>query len=121
MSQLNLSKKIVTPYIFDIRLLLPNHQDDIFSVSVIIEAINFQQGKFQKLPISINQGTSAFLIYASIFIQKKPSDAAYLFNYIYMIKHVSFTTKTDSWWYYDEESRKLPCLRNPEKYLFMLY
>lgn len=70
-------------------------------------ATNFKQGKFQKFPISINQWTSVFLIYTSIFIQKTPSDAAHLFKYIYMIRDMSFTTKTDSWRYYDVEFRKL--------------
>lgn len=37
---------------FDIRLLLPNQQDDNFSVSVERRAINFQQGKFQKFPLT---------------------------------------------------------------------
>lgn len=102
-----LKQKIWDNSYFDIRLLLPNQQDDNCSVSVERGAINFQQGKFQKFPISINQWTSAFLIYASIFIQKTPSDAAHLFKYIYMIRDMSFTTKTDSWRYYDEEFRKL--------------
>lgn len=87
--------------------MLPNQQDDNFSVSVERGAINFQQGKFKNIPISIHQWTSAFLIYASIFIQKTPSDAAHLFKYIYMIRDMSFTTKTDSWRYSDEEFRTL--------------
>lgn len=87
--------------------MLPNQQDDNFSVSVERGAINFQQGILKKFPISINQWISAFLIYASIFIQKTLSDAGNLFKYIYMIRDMSFTTKTDSWRYYDEEVRKL--------------
>lgn len=102
-----LKQKIYENTYFDLRLLLPNHQDDNFSVSVERGAINFQQGKFQKFPITINQWTSAFLIFSSIYIQKTPSDAAHLFKYIYMIRDMSFTTKNDSWRYYDEEFRKL--------------
>jgi hypothetical protein len=102
-----LKQKIWDNTYFDLRLLLPNHQDEDFSVSVERGAINFQHGKFQKFPISINQWTSAFLIFGSIHIQKTPSDALHLFKYMYMIRDMYFTTKNDAWRYYDEEFRKL--------------
>lgn len=102
-----LKQKIWDNTFFDLRLLLPNQQDDDFSVSVERGAINFQHGKYQKFPISINQWTSAFLIFGSIHMQKTPSDAPHLFKYMYMIRDMCFTAKNDAWRYYDEEFRKL--------------
>lgn len=92
-----LKQKIWKNTYFDICLLLPNQQEDNFSVSVERGAINFlEQGKFQKFPISINQCTSAFLIFASIHIYKTPADAPHFLIYMYMIRDMGLTTKSDS-------------------------
>lgn len=83
-----MSAKCGTNSFFNFRLLLFNKQENIL-LSVLDErgAINFQQE--QKFPYP-------FLI----FIPQTSSDR-------YMTRDMSFTTKTDSWRYYDGEFSKL--------------
>ncbi|KAK3091385.1 hypothetical protein FSP39_019479 [Pinctada imbricata] len=102
-----IKQKIWGDVYFDIKLLLPNQQEENFSVSIERGAINFQQGKFNKFPISLNQWTSAFIIFTAIYIQRKPLEAPHLLKYLYMIREMASTTRSDSWRYYDEEFRKL--------------
>lgn len=54
----------------DLRSLLPNHEQDPFTLTVTSGSINVQHNAKAKTPLSVHQWTDAFLIFTCIYLEK---------------------------------------------------
>lgn len=90
----------------DLRSLL-SVRDEPLSVSISSGIINVQQSPKFKFPISISQWTDAFLIFASIYIEKFPQEAPHLFKYCHMVREIQQLHGDNAFRAYDEHFRKL--------------
>lgn len=88
------------------RTLLPYFKEDPLSVSITPGTITLQQTT-KKAPLSINQWTTCFHIFMSVFLEKKLDEALHLLKYCEFIRELQHDHGDSAWRYYDEAFRRL--------------
>ena len=91
----------------DFRSLLHNQEEEPLSITISAGKIDVAQSVKRKQPLTINQWTDAFLVYASIYIEKHRDEAGNLMKYAHMIRELSRLYVDQAWRTYDESFRKL--------------
>ncbi|XP_061187484.1 uncharacterized protein LOC133195612 [Saccostrea echinata] len=102
-----LKLKIWNNEFVDLKLLLPNSNEEPLSIMVKAGKIELQQTSSNKNPITIHQWTDAFLIFSTIYLQKFPQEASNLLKYMFTIRDISKLHGEQAWRTYDESFRKI--------------
>lgn len=100
--------KIWADEYIDLASLTPNYIDD--SVGVFVSKRRFSV--YNNTPrfrtnLSIEQWTTAFLIFADIYIEKKPEESRTLLKYCHTIREMYDLYGDEPWRVYDERFRRL--------------
>ena len=106
---MRLKQKIWADQFVDFKSLLPNQKDTTVSIQINQNSVSFSNQTTSKSqsPLSIEQWTTAFFTFMSIFIEKKPQDAPHLFKYGFTIREIASSHGDSAWRHYDENFRKL--------------
>ena len=108
-TSMRLKQKIWADQFVDFKPLLPNQKDTTVSIQINQNSVSFSNQTTSKTqsPLSIEQWTTAFFTFMSIFIKKKPQDAPHLLKYGFTIREIASSHGDSAWRHYDENFRKL--------------
>jgi len=86
---------------------LPTYSEDPVAIDIAPGIIKLHQSQKSKFPLSMNQWTSAFLVFMAIYIEKKPQEAQHLLRYASSVRDLHQHYSDAAWRLYDESFRKL--------------
>jgi hypothetical protein len=81
--------KIWSNEFVDFRSLLPSVGEEPLAITVKAGKIELNHASSNRAPLTINQWTDAFLIFASIYLQKFPTEACNFIKYAFTIREIS--------------------------------
>lgn len=102
-----IKQKIWNHEFVDLKSLLPSSGEEPLAITVKAGKIEVNQASNNKTPLSINQWTDAFLIFASIYLQKFPNDACNILKYAFTVREISRLHVDQAWRNYDESFRRI--------------
>ncbi|KAK3101834.1 hypothetical protein FSP39_006695 [Pinctada imbricata] len=102
-----LKQKIWNNEYVDLKSLLPSTGEEPIAITVKAGKIELNHTSNNKLPLSINQWTDAFLIYGSIYLQKFPTEACNVLKYMFTVREISKLHVDQAWRTYDESFRRI--------------
>ena len=82
--------------------LTPHYVEDPLSFFMNSKRVSIQTTRRNKPPITIEQWTSAFQVFSTIYIQKRPKESSDLLKYSYMIREMYDLYGDQPWRMYDE-------------------
>lgn len=102
-----LKAKIWGDQFIDLRLLLQRQEEPI-SLSIATGSITVQHNATKnKMPLSIQQWTDAFLIFMAVYLERHQNQASHLLKYCFFIRELQKTLGDKAWITYDESFRQL--------------
>ncbi|XP_055997871.1 uncharacterized protein LOC130047269, partial [Ostrea edulis] len=112
-----LKAKIWENQFIDLRLIMQRQEEPI-SLNIAAGSITVQQSSSKnKVPLSIQQWTDAFLIFMAVYIEKHQDQPSHLLKYwVFFTRELQQQQKTlgDKVWYIYDESFRQPKETNPD-------
>ena len=102
-----IKQKIWNNSVISMKCLLPNFKEDNVSINIDSNSIQFNKKAANQDKLTLNQWTTAFLIFICIYIEKYPSEASNLLKYCSTVREIGASHGDVAWHYYDENFRQL--------------
>lgn len=91
----------------EMNVLTPSYVEDPVSVFISQKKFSVINNNKNKTPLTIEQWTSAFLVFMDIYIEKRPEHARSLLKYMHTIREMYDLFGDEAWRVYDERFRRL--------------
>jgi hypothetical protein len=104
---IRVKQKIWGNQFIEFRSLLPHYTETSVSIQLEQNSLSFRNVDSSKTYISIEQWTSAFMIFMNIYLEKFPNEAPHLLKYCSIIRQLANSHGDNAWRFYDENFRKL--------------
>ncbi|XP_076083533.1 uncharacterized protein LOC143054404 [Mytilus galloprovincialis] len=103
-----IKEKIWSDEFIDMNSLTSSYVEDPFSLFVSNRKFSlYNNSRSNKPPLSIEQWTSAYLVFSDIYIEKCPEEARHLLKYGHNIREMYDLYGDEPWRIYDEKFRRL--------------
>lgn len=99
--------KIWDDEFIEMNVLTPSYVEDPVSVFISQKKFSVINNNKNKTPLTIEQWTSAFLVFMDIYIEKRPEHARSLLKYMHTIREMYDLFGDEAWRVYDERFRRL--------------